>query len=80
MTTYFHFPSEELQKELAGIAKAIVAPGKGWQPIRDIFKDKCHKQGSWQRMSRLEQWGSDLLTVASKTLRITGNSLYHCHY
>jgi len=29
MTTYFHFPSEELQKELAGIAKAIVAPGKG---------------------------------------------------
>ena len=29
MTTYFNFPSEELQQELAGIAKAIVAPGKG---------------------------------------------------
>jgi len=29
MTTYFNYPSEELQKELAGIAKAIVAPGKG---------------------------------------------------
>ena len=29
MTTYFNYPSEELQKELAMIAKAIVAPGKG---------------------------------------------------
>ena len=29
MTTYFNFPSEQLQQELAGIAKAIVAPGKG---------------------------------------------------
>lgn len=29
MTTYFNYPSEELQKELAGIAKAIVTPGKG---------------------------------------------------
>merc|ERR1712115_147278 len=29
MTTYFHYPSEELQKELASIAKSIVTPGKG---------------------------------------------------
>jgi len=29
MTTYFNYPSAELQKELAGIANAIVAPGKG---------------------------------------------------
>jgi len=29
MTTYFNYPSEELQQELAAIAKAIVAPGKG---------------------------------------------------
>jgi len=29
MTTYFSYPPVELQKELAGIAKAIVAPGKG---------------------------------------------------
>jgi len=29
MTTYFNYPSEELQQELARIAKAIVAPGKG---------------------------------------------------
>ena len=29
MTTYFNYPSEELQVELAAIAKAIVAPGKG---------------------------------------------------
>ena len=29
MTTYFNYPSEELQKELKEIAKAIVAPGKG---------------------------------------------------
>merc|ERR1719290_438050 len=29
MTTHFSYPSEELQKELSGIAKAIVAEGKG---------------------------------------------------
>merc|ERR1712168_430384 len=29
MTTYFNYPSAELQKELKGIAQAIVAPGKG---------------------------------------------------
>lgn len=29
MTTYFNYPSEELQKELKEIAQAIVAPGKG---------------------------------------------------
>jgi len=29
MTTYFNYPSEDLQKELSGIAKAIVADGKG---------------------------------------------------
>lgn len=29
MTTYFNYPSEELQKELSRIAQAIVAPGKG---------------------------------------------------
>lgn len=29
MTTYFSYPSEELQQELAGIAQAIVAEGKG---------------------------------------------------
>ena len=33
MTTYFNFPSEQLQQELAGIAKAIVAPGKGLKTI-----------------------------------------------
>ena len=36
MTTYFNFPSEELQQELAGIAKAIVAPGKGLSTTSDI--------------------------------------------
>ena len=29
MTTYFNYPSKELQEELKGIANAIVAPGKG---------------------------------------------------
>ena len=29
MTTYFNYPSAELQKELRDIAQAIVAPGKG---------------------------------------------------
>ena len=29
MTTYFNYPSAELQKELKDIAQAIVAPGKG---------------------------------------------------
>lgn len=29
MTTYFNYPSKEIQEELARIAKAIVAPGKG---------------------------------------------------
>ena len=29
MTTYFNYPSVELQNELRGIANAIVAPGKG---------------------------------------------------
>ena len=29
MTTYFNYPSAELQKELREIAQAIVAPGKG---------------------------------------------------
>merc|ERR1712168_857801 len=29
MTTYFNYPSAELQQELKGIAQAIVAPGKG---------------------------------------------------
>lgn len=29
MTTYFNYPSKELQDELSAIAKAIVAPGKG---------------------------------------------------
>jgi len=29
MTTYFNYPSEELQRELKEIASAIVAPGKG---------------------------------------------------
>jgi fructose-bisphosphate aldolase class I len=29
MTTYFNYPSEELQAELKSIAQAIVAPGKG---------------------------------------------------
>lgn len=29
MTTYFNYPSKELQDELSRIAKAIVAPGKG---------------------------------------------------
>lgn len=29
MTTYFNYPSKELQEELARIANAIVAPGKG---------------------------------------------------
>lgn len=29
MTTYFSYPSEELQKELRKIANAIVVPGKG---------------------------------------------------
>lgn len=29
MTTYFSYPSEELQKELSKIANAIVVPGKG---------------------------------------------------
>ena len=37
MTTYFNFPSEELQQELAGIAKAIVAPGKGLNTSIIIF-------------------------------------------
>lgn len=29
MTTYFNYPSKELQEELSRIANAIVAPGKG---------------------------------------------------
>lgn len=29
MTTYFNYPSQELQDELKRIAQAIVAPGKG---------------------------------------------------
>ena len=29
MTTYFNYPSDQLQKELKEIAQAIVAPGKG---------------------------------------------------
>ncbi len=29
MTTYFNYPSEELQKELKEIANAISTPGKG---------------------------------------------------
>ncbi len=29
MTTYFNYPSEELQAELKGIAQAIASPGKG---------------------------------------------------
>lgn len=29
MTTYFNYPSQELQDELRRIAQAIVAPGKG---------------------------------------------------
>lgn len=29
MTTYFNFPSAELQEELSSIANAIIAPGKG---------------------------------------------------
>lgn len=29
MTTYFNYPSKEIQEELSRIAKAIVAPGKG---------------------------------------------------
>ncbi len=29
MTTYFNYPSKELQDELRRIAQAIVAPGKG---------------------------------------------------
>jgi fructose-bisphosphate aldolase class I len=29
MTTYFNYPSEELQKELKEIANALAAPGKG---------------------------------------------------
>ncbi len=29
MTTYFNYPSAELQAELSSIAKAIAAPGKG---------------------------------------------------
>lgn len=29
MTTYFNYPSKELQTELKRIADAIVAPGKG---------------------------------------------------
>ena len=29
MTTYFSYPSRELQEELKSIANAIVAPGKG---------------------------------------------------
>ncbi|CAD6991372.1 unnamed protein product [Ceratitis capitata] len=29
MTTYFNYPSKELQEELSRIARAIVAPGKG---------------------------------------------------
>ena len=29
MTTYFNYPSAELQAELKAIAKAVVAPGKG---------------------------------------------------
>lgn len=29
MTTYFNYPSQELQDELKGIAQAIVVPGKG---------------------------------------------------
>lgn len=29
MTTYFNYPPKEVQEELAAIAKAIVAPGKG---------------------------------------------------
>lgn len=29
MTTYFNYPSEEVQRELSSIAKAVVAPGKG---------------------------------------------------
>lgn len=29
MTTYFNYPSEDVQKELIAIAKSIVAPGKG---------------------------------------------------
>ncbi|CAL4115976.1 unnamed protein product [Meganyctiphanes norvegica] len=29
MTTYFEYPNAELQKELTGIANALIAPGKG---------------------------------------------------
>ena len=29
MTTYFNYPSKELQEELRDIAQAIVCPGKG---------------------------------------------------
>ena len=29
MTTYFNYPPKDVQEELARIAKAIVAPGKG---------------------------------------------------
>lgn len=29
MTTYFNYPTVEVQEELSRIAKAIVAPGKG---------------------------------------------------
>ena len=28
MTTYFNYPSAELQKELASIAKRVASPGK----------------------------------------------------
>ena len=31
MTTYFNYPSEELQKELKEIANALATPGKGIQ-------------------------------------------------
>ena len=41
MTTYFNFPSEQLQQELAGIAKAIVAPGKG---LKTSHTSKFNKQ------------------------------------
>ena len=87
MTTYFNYPSEELQQELARIAKAIVAPGKGRQSnilpgtLQHsttslpwiVLQPKC--QVFWLPMSPLAPWESDWQTVALRTLRKTGELL-----
>lgn len=46
MSTYFQYPTPELQEELKKIAQAIVAPGKGILAA-DESTGKIHFSGSF---------------------------------